>query len=386
MRDGGETLVNLNNAGSSQMHPDALVAMRTFMSAEVRLGGYEAAARSQDEIKATYDTLRDLVGADQNIDIAFMDSATRAWNYFLYSLPLPRDSRILTAPTEFGSNLLSLRQHADHCGAMLELIDTHPDGTISLADLESRLSSDVSLVAISHVAMHGGIVNPVEEIGRLIRAHTPKTIYLVDGCQSVGAMPVDVRSIQCDALTATGRKWLRAPRGTGFLYVRGATAERIVPLTVDLSTAKPLERIDASLRFVPGARRLETWERSVSGFLGLGAAAAALLDYGVERARSEIIALSTGIRHHLSQLKPVRAHEPLDSPCGIVAFTVEGRDAGEIKAALTRRGFAVSSAYPYDAPLDFARRGVESIVRVSPHYYNTSEEVERFLRELESLL
>lgn len=309
-----------------------------------------------------------------------MDSATRAWNTFVYSLGLtfgPGD-RVLTGSSEFASNLLSLRQVCDRSGASLEIVAADEHGRVNASALRSMMDNRVKLVAISHVPMHRGVINPVAQIGDLLNSF-PDTVYLLDACQSLGQMPVNVAEIGCHALTATGRKWLRAPRGTGFLYVAHDLAQRVPPLTVDLTTAYPLEDISDELRYINGTRRYETWERGISSLVAAGSAFKELLNSPPSVVFDTIASNSVFLRRSLAEMPMIELCEPIGSQCGIVTFTVRDANHDSLKGRIMDAGFSVSVAHPYDAFLDFAQTGAESVMRVSPPWTSSQDDLRRFV-------
>lgn len=383
---GASNVVHLNNAGAS-LSPDPVIrTIVDYLHREAQIGGYEAAAEAQDRITLTYDHLAKIISAKTS-EIAFVDSATRAWNTIVYSFPLTPGDRILISQSEFGSNVVSLAQVAARTGASVEVIPNGPDGRIQLAELKKRLDNRVKLVAITHVPAHRGVVNPVAEIGMLLRSHP--AFYLVDACQSVGQMVIDVNQIGCDALTATGRKWLRGPRGTGFLYLRENWIKKIEPLTVDLAVAdlaKPeLMLRDPQLELRQDIKRFELWERSFALMIGLGSAAEYAHNVGISYIHEVVIKLASIIQREIENISGFRVEDPPDTTCGIVTLVSEHHKVTEIKRRLSFRGINTSVVHDYDGPLDLPTRNLRAALRVSPHYYNTEEDIERFLDAMRSL-
>jgi selenocysteine lyase/cysteine desulfurase len=243
--------------------------------------------------------------------------------------------------------------------------------------VEQRLRSDprIRLVALTHVPTNGGLVNPAAEIGRLTRA--AGVPFLLDACQSVGQLPVDVNAIGCDLLSATGRKFLRGPRGTGFLYVRRELIERLEPPLLDVHAATWVTRDRYEIR--TDARRFENWESNVAGQLGLGAAIDHALGWGLPTIAARVQALATRLRERLTALPGCVVHDLGPSQCGIVSFTLEGRAPLAIRDSLRARRINVSVSALTSTRLDMEQRGLAEVVRASVHYYNTDEEVDRFV-------
>jgi selenocysteine lyase/cysteine desulfurase len=238
------------------------------------------------------------------------------------------------------------------------------------------------LVALTWVPTNSGLVQDAEAIGGICReAEVP---YLVDACQAVGQMPVDVERLACDYLAGTARKFLRGPRGVGFLYVsRRALDAGAYPLLVDMHGATWSD--PDSFELTPDARRFESWEISYALVLGVGAAAAYALEVGIETARDRARALASYTRERLSALDGVRVLDRGRELCAIVTADV-GRDGAEVKLELRRRGINTSSPEREDAVIDMDEKGTRSALRISPHYYNTAEEVDRAVEALADIL
>jgi selenocysteine lyase/cysteine desulfurase len=216
-------------------------------------------------------------------------------------------------------------------------------------------------------------VNPVERIGALTRAAAVP--FLLDACQSVGQMPVDVERIGCDMMAVTGRKFLRAPRGTGFLYVRRDLLDQIEPPFVDVRAADWVARDAYELR--GDARRFESWETNYATKIGLGVAADYALGWGLEEIRDYNYALAARLRSGLAAVPGAEVLDVGRERCSIVAFTVEGHDPDAVARELSSRGINVSVSILEDARLDMESRGYDSWVRASVHYFNTAGEVEQ---------
>ncbi len=372
---------HLNNCGAA-LPVDAVVnAVIQHLNAEREMGPYEAAAG--EAATRLYGAAASLIGCDPQ-EIAFCDSATRAWNVLLYSLPLKRADRVLVSPIEFGSALIAVQHVAERSGAKVEVLPADEHGRLRVDEVSRVvLSRKPALVAITHAAAHSGAINDVKQIGRI--AKDAGAFYLVDACQSLGQMSVLVDDLQCDALTATGRKWLRGPRGTGFLYVRNSAAKLIDPATADLVTADyfscPYDTTGSQLKIRPDARKFELWERSVAGAIGLGVALQYLLELtrNDDTAYSRIRDLAQYTIDRLREIPGVDVWAPLHVQSGVIGFTVDGVEPKTVKAACAASGINISTMADYDAPLDFERRSRSGVCRVAPHYYNTNVEIDAFI-------
>lgn len=344
---------------------------------EERIGGYRAQERVAGRLAKVRDDLARVVGARPE-EIALTESATRAWELALGSVPLRAGDRVLTTTSEYSSNGMGLVKAARAVGAHVQVVPDDAVGQMDLVVLEQELAAGgVRLVAVNHMPTHNGLINPVEHIGALCRAHG--VLFFVDGCQSVGQAEVDVRRWGCDVLTVTGRKYLRAPRGTGFLYVRQGAALGEPPV-VDVSSARWLGPDRYQVR--QDARRYEPFERSVACQLGLGVAVRYALDLGMGQIQERVRSLAEHTRERLGRVPGVRVWDRGEHRSGIVTFSVAGRASSRVRDALWERGVCVSvsrvSNQVWEEPTQVPER-----VRASVHYYNTEEEVEALATALE---
>ena len=349
--------------------------MTGHLRLEAETGGYEAADAAQEAIADVYAALAELVGGEPG-EIALFDNATHAWNAAFYSIPLGPDDRILTGRAEYGSNVLAYLQVAQRTGAEVVVVPDDEHGQLDPAALADRVDDRTKVIGVSHVPTSGGLVNPAAAIGRIAR--DAGALFLLDATQSVGQFPVDVGAIGCDLLTGTGRKFLRGPRGTGFMWVRSAALHRLDPFVAEIGSAT----WDGGRGFtwMDGARRFETWESSYVNLLGLGAAVRQALDLGLDAIGRRAIALGAQLRDGLDALPGVHTHDLGAERCAIVTASVEGVPAGEVAARLARAGVNVTTTVAGHTQFDV--RGVHPLVRLSPHYYNTEDELERALAVL----
>jgi selenocysteine lyase/cysteine desulfurase len=372
--------VHLNNAGAALLSRPTLEAMTGHLRLESEIGGYEAAAAAQKGIDATYDGLAELVGGSPD-EIALFDSADRAWSAAFYSIPLGPGDRILTGRAEYGSNVLAYLQVAQRTGAEVVVVPNDESGQLDVAALAALVDERTRLIGVSHVPTSGGLVNPAAQIGRIAR--DAGVLFLLDATQSVGQFPLDVEAIGCDLLTGTGRKFLRGPRGTGFLWARGSVLDRLDPHVVNIRAAT----WDGARGFVwaDGARRFESWENSYVNIVGLGVAVRQALDLGLDDIGERAIGLGTRLRERLAELPGVTTHDLGRDRCAIVTAKVGGVPAEEVRMALARSSINVTTTVPADTQFDTEDRGVHPLVRFSPHYYNTDAELDRAVAAVEAI-
>jgi selenocysteine lyase/cysteine desulfurase len=372
--------LHLNNAGASLMPRPVLDAVVGHLRCEAEIGGYEAANEAEAAVSGVYGSVARLLGAAPD-EIALTENATVAWQMAFYAQPLRAGGRILTARAEYAANYVACLQMAKRVGVEVEVIPDDADGVLDPLALERMIDDRVQLIAITWVPTNGGLVNPAAEVGRIARAHGIP--YLLDACQAVGQMRVDVGEIGCDMLSATGRKFLRGPRGTGFLYVRRELMQRLEPPMIDHFGAPWVAPDRYELR--PDARRFETWENSYANRLGLGVAVDYALSLGMEAIEARCRKLSRELRDGLREVPGVRVHDLGRDPAAIVAFTVDGIEAREVQERLVAAGINVSTSTPSSTLLDATARDLPTRVRASPHYYNSEEEIGRFLEAVAAL-
>jgi cysteine desulfurase / selenocysteine lyase len=378
---GCANVTHLNNAGASL--PPAVVLQSTFghLEREARHGGYEAAAAFAEAMDRVYTSIGALVGAD-GAQIALTENATRAWDMAFYSIPFRPGDRILTGVSEYASNYLAFLQMRAAKGVEIVVIPDDPCGDIDLQALDSEIDERTRLVAITHVPTNGGVTSPVQDIGAIAKRHG--AFFLVDACQSAGQLPIDVNEIGCDFLSATGRKYLRGPRGTGFLYARAETTAGLHPPFIDLHAATWTATDAYELR--PGARRFESWERNVAGYLGLGAAVDYALAAGVDRIEERVCALAARLRTALSELSGVTVRDKGRRLSGIVTFSHDRLSADQITGRLRERGINTWICRSPATRLDHERRALPDLVRASVHYFNTHNEIDLLARALRTMI
>jgi selenocysteine lyase/cysteine desulfurase len=376
---GCHDVVHLNNAGASLPTRAILDTVIEHLELEARVGGYAAGDVVADRSAAVYESVARLLGAAPR-EIALVENATRAWDMVFYSLATgfaPGD-RVLTSRSEYASNVIAFLQVARRTGVTVEPVPDDEHGQLSVDALRDLVDERVRLIAMSWIPTQGGLVNPAAAVGEVARdAGVP---YLLDACQAVGHLPIDVGALGCDFLSATGRKYLRAPRGTGLLYVREPWVERLEPPFLDVHAARWVTDDEILVR--DDARRFESWEHSVAGRLGLGAAVDAALGLGVDAISDRVLSLGASLRAQLRAVPGVVLRDRGVEQCGIVTFTREGEDPVAIAARMRDAGINISVSTIDFARYDLGARGLDAVARASVHYYNTDDELSRFVTTL----
>ncbi|TWT15957.1 aminotransferase class V-fold PLP-dependent enzyme [Reyranella sp. CPCC 100927] len=367
---GIEHRIHLNNAGAALMPKPVLDAMTTYLKREAAIGGYEAADEAQQTLDAVYSSVARLVGADTS-EIALMENATIAWQMAFYSLSFRPGDRILTARAEYAANYVAFLQVARTHGVRIDVVPNDENGVLDPEALETMIDDRVRLVAITWIPTNGGLVNPAAAVGRITRKHGIP--YLLDACQAVGQLPIDVAQVGCDMLSATGRKFLRGPRGTGFLYVRQALLAQLHPPMIDHFAAPWVAPDRYDLR--PDARRFESWENNYAARLGLGVAVDYAQALGLDEIEARCRELGDTLRAELRRVPGIAVHDLGLHPSAIVSFTIDGQPADSVKAALAEARINVTTSKASSTLLDAAARALPTVLRASPHYYNTEDDL-----------
>ncbi len=378
---GVQNVLHLNNAGAALQPQPVLDAVIDHLRLESEQGGYEAARLANAALENFYTAAARLVGGMPR-EIAFIENATRAWDMAFYAFDWQAGDRILTAEAEYASNYIAYLQVARKFGVQVTVVPSDSDGALDIGALADEIDDRVKLIAITHVPTNGGLVNPAAAVGEIaMRYGIP---FLLDACQSVGQMPVDVNAIGCDMLSATGRKYLRGPRGTGFLWVRESLIDRLEPPFLDLHAAEWIAPDRFEMR--DDARRFENWECNFAGKIGLGVAMDYASEIGLDNIWARIQLLADGLRNRLAALPGVTVRDIGVVQGGIVSFTADGHDPQDLVAALRARAINVSNSGRTSTLIDMDARGLEAVVRSSVHYYNTEDELDRFQDALTDII
>jgi cysteine desulfurase / selenocysteine lyase len=376
-----ESIIHFNNAGASLMPAPVADCLHRYLQQEEQTGGYETATAEQALLDNFYDATARLLGCDPD-EIAFVENATRAWDMAFYSLRFEPGDRILTTIAEYGSNVIAYLQQAQRYGVEVVFVPNDADGQIDTSALADMVDRRVKLISISHIPTGGGLVNPAHAVGRIARA--AGVPFLLDACQAAGQLALDVDAIGCDMLSGTGRKYLRGPRGTGFLYVRRELIAELEPPLLDQHAATLLSPTEYAIR--PDARRFENWEQFFAGKAALGVAIDYARSYGLDAIQERVYGLARQLRAELRAIDGVEVTDEGIEQCGIVTFQAAQLAPAQIKDRLRAQRINVSTSRGSGSLVSFQHRGLREVVRASVHYYNTEAEIDYFLQSLRSLL
>ena len=373
-------VAHFNNAGSSLPPAPVLETHLGYLRREALIGGYEAQEEAQHRLDAVYTATAQLVGGQGPDEVALFENATRAFDMALYAVPLEPGDVILTSTAEYHSMFVTYLHRARR-GVRVEVVAPDATGQLDVGALRKRIDARVRLIAMTHMPTNGGLVQPAEAVGEVARE--AGIFFLLDATQTVGQIPLDVRRLGCHALAGTSRKYLRGPRGVGFLWVARDWIERLEPPLMEGHAAEWVEPERYVIR--PDAKRFEVWESNVAARLGFGAAIEYAQALGLERIWTRVQALAETLRTRLAAVPGVSVRDLGVVRGGIVSFTVRGVDAARVKAALRAASINVTVSPARGTLLDMRARGLSEVLRASVHYYNTDEEIDRLVAEVARL-
>ena len=375
---GVSNVIHFNNAGASLMPGGVEKAILEYFQQEVRYGGYETAEKFSSQIDQVYSALSRYLNCSSS-EIALCQNATAAWDQAFLSIPFNKGDTVLCSVSEYASNYIPLLQLAKKRGVQIRTIPNDSDGQVDVEALQNMIDKTVKLIAITHVPTNGGLINPAKAIGQISRQNN--ILYLLDACQSAGQMPLDVQELGCDFLSGTSRKYLRGPRGIGFLYACENTTGSFEPVILDLHAASWTSPTSYEIRV--DAKKYENWENNLSSVVGFATAIDYMLSIGTERIWQRIQFLATYLREQLQIIPGVRLHDLGKTKCGIVSFSTP-MDSFKLKSELHHNGFNVSVIHPSHTLIDMNGRGLGHLIRASVHYYNTIEEIDTFTEYLKT--
>ena len=379
---GCHQFIHFNNAGSGLMPIPVLSAMKDHLDLESMIGGYEAADKQQQEIQKFYEVFGRLFNCPPE-NVAYSANATDAYSRALSSIPFQKGDVILTSNEDYISNQITFLAFKKRFGIDIIRIPFGISGGIDLEAAYDLIQKHrPKLVAITHVPTNSGLIQPVEKIGEFCKEFN--VLYLVDACQSVGQMDVDVQKIGCDFLSGTSRKWLRGPRGSGFLFVSDKVLDMgLEPLWIDMRGAEWTGKDEYQPHKT--AQRFEDWESPYALVLGTTAAAKYALKIGLDKIASRTQSLATGLRRKIESIKGLEIMDIGTDLCGIVSVAIPGKNGDAVGALLRKQNVNSGVSKKKWNWIDYDKKNVDWTLRLSPHYYNTELEINKVVELLEEI-
>ena len=370
----------LLSAGSSLPTQTTLDAVVGHLRREAEVGGYRAADEADDVLRCGRADLAALIGGEP-AEVALVPSDSvgwvKAWWGWVVGGNVPAGGVVLVDRLTYHSHFAALVQTQGIADFEIRVMPALADGTVDLAALD--VPDEVSVVCATMVGTHCGNVNPIAELG----AAAAGVPLFVDGCQAVGQLEIDVRELGCHVLTGTGRKFLRGPRGSGLLWVAAELVERFHPPGIDATSTDWTAAGGMSTR--PGIGRFEEYEVSYAAMVGLAAAAGQARALGMTAVEARVTSLAETLRAGLGRIDGVTVHDTAARRCGIVTFTVAGVEPDTVVDVADRHGISINASTAPWAALDMDAKGLGSVVRASPHYFNTEGELERLVDVVDQL-
>jgi cysteine desulfurase/selenocysteine lyase len=378
---GCKNVIHFNNAGSSLVTSTTLNTQIDYLKKESMNGGYETAAKNKEQLNAFYTETARLIGAEPD-EIAYTESATVAWERAFFSINFSPNDEILCDSTTYASSYIAYKQAEERFGTKTVVVPANNYGELDLDALKKLINGNTKLISITHMPSHNGLVNPAEEIGKIAKDNN--IIYLLDACQSVGQYPIDVRNIQCDFLSTTGRKFLRGPRGTGFLFASKRRMEEFTPLSLDLHSAEWTSENEISIK--KDAKKFETWESNLANKMGLTSAVKQLNTLGIDLVWNRVTSLADYFREELGKIDQIVLQDVGRIKGGIITLSFKTHLPEQIKGELTKQGFNTTVAVKSVSFWDMESRNLDAVLRISVHYYNTKEEIDSFAGSIRQIL
>lgn len=372
----------VNSAGSSLQPIVVLEAVKSYLDKEAQLGGYKVADTNGAAIDTFYEAVAKLLGT-QSSNIAFAHDATDAYLKALSAIPFQKGDVVITSQDDYASNQIQFLSLQKRFGISIKRIKTLENGDINMTHFQELIAEKTpKLVAITHVPTNSGLVQQVEAIGEI--CYQKAILYLVDACQSVGQLVVDVKKIKCDFLSATGRKFLRGPRGTGFLYVSDrALAKGLTPLFVDGGGAFWTK--EQEYQVLPTARRFQTWEKPYALMMGLTTAIQYATTIGLANIEAYNQQLMQRLKQNLAATPNVKVFDKGAKTCNLLTFRKGDKSASVIQKVLDEHYVFHGLSTKEWGVIDYGKKGVDWTIRISPHYFNTLEEMDRLAEIIESI-
>jgi len=369
--------INFNNAGSSKPLNAVNKEINSFLEIEKNYGGYYAVHKYKKKINYFYNNLSKLINCKHK-EISFLTSTTLAWNLFFNSLKIHKNQNILIFENEYGSNLIYYKNKRH----TLNIVNIKKNGKVCFEDLKKKINKHTKVVSLCHVASQCGNRIEAEKIFNYIKQLFPEVICVLDACQSIGHIEVDVKKINCDVLVGSGRKYLRGPRGTGFIYINDNVREKINPMILDMKNAEIIEdkiKISRSNIF-------ENFEFSPSLQLGFSKAIEKVNNCGIHKIEQNIINKSKYFRKKLENFNQIIFFENIDTLTGINTLKIKGIDSFQIYTYLLSKKILCSVTKSSSSFLYFKKLKIKDLLRISFHQYNSYDDINYLVKCLIDLI
>ncbi len=384
----GRPIVYLDNGATTQKPESMIRAMCGYYggcNANPHRGAYALSVEATGIYEAARERVRRFIGAGEAREIIFTKNATEALNLVAYSYGLTNlgagDEIVLTI-AEHHSNLVPWQRVARARGATLKYIYLEPDGNLSERDIAEKITKKTKLVAVTHVSNVLGLVNPVRRVAD--RAHEAGAVVVVDGSQSVPHMAVDVKALGADFFAFSGHKLL-APMGIGVLYGRAALLEAMPPFLSGGDMIEYVEEQDTTYAELPA--KFEAGTQNVGGAAGLTAAIDYLEAMTFDRVRAieaDLLSYALPRLRALPWIKLYGCDSTRDNKTGIITFNVRDVHPHDVSTILDSEGVAIRAGHHCAQPL-MKYLGQAATCRVSFYFYNTRQDVDRWLDALEKV-
>ena len=377
---GAKYATHFDNAGAALPCHDTVQATVNWINKEARTGGYRMQFEKEDLVSEFYKNAATLIGCSAE-EIAITHNASDSQAKVLFSFPFKRGDIVLTTEMEYSNNFMNLLQLKKQKGIKIRIVKNEKDRSFNFEKFENAIDEKVKLIAATHIPTSSGQIAPVEEIGNLAKKY--KIPYLLDACQSIGQCPVDVEKIGCDFATATSRKYLRGPRGLGFLYVRKSFFEKLHPQVIEAWFAN--WKSSTAFEIEKSAKMFEGFEKSYANMVGLSTAIDYQNQLGIQNTWPRIQELSSQLREKLDSLKNVKVVDPKVNLSGIITFVKKGVDCETIAQSLAAQNINISVTRPFSSLIDLKKRRLPEACRASIHYYNSVEEIDKLVTSIDKI-
>jgi selenocysteine lyase/cysteine desulfurase len=361
------SFINFNNAGSSFVTKKTSEVIKQFFSQESIYGGYYAEEKFRKKIDEFYTNTSRLINCNCD-EISFVPNTTYAWNFLINSINLEKTDNVILFDNEYGSNYMSLLKKK-----IKIKICSLKDGVFSEKELLQKVDNKTRFISLCHIASQSGETIDVNKLGKFINKKFPKVLFIIDACQSIGQIKIDVKKNFCSALVCSGRKYLRGPRGTGFIYLNKKLNKKIHPSIIDL---KNYIVENKKLKITSYKRIFEVFEYSPALKLGLSNSINEINNYGMKKIEKKNKSLSEYFRRELSDYSNIKFYENLNKLSGINTLSIKNKSSQNIHSYLLKKKILTSISTYQTSTNYFKKKKIKYVLRISFHYYNQIKEID----------